>query len=189
MSPNRRSTSQIPQSLLKALHAIDSTASYSGTVPLIISSKGAVYYAKSGSSQESDHYIGEVAALNLMKKAAPSLAPSVLAFGHALEGLNEVPYLITEYKDLGPLSGKATITLAKRLATELHAFKSKEGFGFSVPTFCGATRQANGWFDTWDSCYTALLDGLFQKLASTGRYAELCRLGRILSSRQVGSCR
>lgn len=89
-------------------------------------------------------------------------------------------YFLSEYKDLRRLTPKAENALAKRLATELHRYKSTQGFGFGVATYCGATRQENGWYQTWDVCYNemiASLLGMLRRKQGGSRYADLCRKG------------
>ncbi|KAJ3573052.1 hypothetical protein NP233_g2680 [Leucocoprinus birnbaumii] len=133
----------LPEFLLEQLKKIDSTAEYSGRLPKIQSSTGAAYFVKFGSSSETEQYVGEAQSLEAICAAAPGLAPKVLSYGKDGEGR---PYFISEYKDIGGLSGNAANVLAKRLSTELHRYQSQRGFGFDVPTFCGATRQKMGGF-------------------------------------------
>ena len=86
-----------------------------------------------------------------------------------------MPYFLSEYKDIGSLSTTTAEVLGKRLATELHTHKSENGYGFQVPTYCGATRQDNGWFETWPACFDALIGGLADKLEAQGCYENLCK--------------
>jgi protein-ribulosamine 3-kinase len=74
--------------------------------------------------------------LKEIQAAAPGLAPKVYKFGFLAnkveedgdEGArSERPFMISEYKFLQPLSGKQSLELAKRLALELHAYKSDQG--------------------------------------------------------------
>lgn len=117
-----------------------------------------------------------------MHLAAPGLVPALIDCGvidadsqHQESDVGK-PYFISEYKDIGILSAAAAKVLGKRLATEMHAYKSPNGkFGFHVPTYCGATRQDNGWFDTWMECFDALIGGLVDKLEEQGGYDALCR--------------
>jgi hypothetical protein len=79
---------------------------------------------------------GEAKSLELIEKAAPGLAPVVFKLGTIIskeddEDENgvpqEVPFMISEYKFLQPLRGEHALALAKRLALELHAYKSEKG--------------------------------------------------------------
>lgn len=144
-------------------------------LPLVkSSSSGKSYFAKIGSSSESEQFKGEIESLRHINLAAPNLAPRVLS-----EGINEEgrPYCISDYKHLGSLTTASATKLATRLATELHTYKSDKGFGFEVPTFCGPTRLRNGWFDTWEACYDALIGDLLQGLAARSANKALCEKG------------
>jgi protein-ribulosamine 3-kinase len=95
------------------------------------------------------------------------------------------PFFISEYKDMSPLTERSGAILGRRLATEMHGYTSPNyhgveggGFGFAVPTFCGATRPRNGWYDTWERCFDVLVGDLLSTLEARGGYAELCRRGR-----------
>ncbi|EPQ60399.1 fructosamine-3-kinase [Gloeophyllum trabeum ATCC 11539] len=187
--------SDIPAVILKCLQKIEPDASYSGTIPRIESSSGKRYFAKVGSASEKDQFFGEAESLNAIKKAAAGLAPQMFAWGLADSDGDEAtssqsnakPYFLSEYKDFsGSLTDKAAQTLAKRLATEMHRSTSENGkFGFGVPTFCGATRQENGWSDTWEECYDKLIGGLLDGLGKKGRFTELCRKGEEVRKRVI----
>lgn len=157
--------------------------------PNVTSSTGKQYYTKIGSTNELEQYIGEAESLKAMYLAAPGLVPQVIGGGiidqSNAESPSDVgrPYFVSEYKDLGSLTDSAAKTLGKRLATELHAYKGMEGFGFHVPTFCGRTRQANGHYPSWEECYSALIGGLLDQLKGKGRYSELCSKGELVRRR------
>jgi fructosamine-3-kinase len=162
--------------LLKQLQKLESDAEFtvqSSRSNRITSSTGKQYFAKIGLEHEGEQYIGEAESLKHIAAAAPGLAPSVAASG--LDG--KKPYLITEYKDLTSLSDAAAGRLGLRLATELHTYKGLEGFGFRVPTYCGATRLQNGWFDRWDDCFSAMIGDLLSQLKKKGGFAALCAKG------------
>ncbi|ESK98199.1 fructosamine kinase pkl cak [Moniliophthora roreri MCA 2997] len=165
----------IPQNLLSLLKLIENDADFSGSLPKIRSSTGKTYFVKQGSPSEAEQYTGEAESLKAICHAAPGLAPMVFAAGTTDGGK---PYFISEYKDIGSLGNNAKTELAKRLATELHTYKSTEGFGFGVPTYCGATRMENGWFETWEKCYAAKIDELLKQLREQGKqYKTLCEKG------------
>ena len=147
-------------------------------LPVVRSSSGAKYYAKIGRRSEQEQYVGEAESLQHMANGAPGICPLVLFSGVTEDGL---PYFISEYKDLSGLSTETSRQLAKRLATEMHRHKSGNGkFGFHVPTFCGPTRLANGWFDTWEECYDALIRGLLDGLRNSGGNEEVCQKGELV---------
>ncbi|KDQ63293.1 hypothetical protein JAAARDRAFT_29311 [Jaapia argillacea MUCL 33604] len=184
--------SDIPDVLLKHLRKIEPDAEFSGSLPRIESSSGKRYFAKIGRPSETEQYIGEAESLRAMDIGAPGLAPNVFAFGVSDNHGNDVdysqgghPYFLSEYKDIGSLTEKAAKALGKRLALDLHGFKSMEGFGFGVPTYCGATRQENGWFPSWEECFDSLIGGLFEGLRRKGRYAELCAKGEKVRERVI----
>ncbi|KAJ7070849.1 fructosamine kinase [Mycena amicta] len=163
---------------------IDPGAEFSESLPRVTSSSGRVYYAKqSGSSAaETEQYIGEAESLKHIHIAAPGLAPRVLATGPTGDGRR---YFLSEYLDLTSLSEPVAQKLAKRLALELHAHKSPQ-FGFPVPTYCGATRLQNGWFDSWEACYSAQIGDLLSQLSKKGtRYDILCRKGERVRSEVI----
>ncbi|KAF9270585.1 fructosamine kinase [Marasmius fiardii PR-910] len=166
----------IPEILLTALQSLEEnvTTSFTGSLPKIHStSSGKTYFAKLGSSSETEQYNGEAESLKAIDAAAPGLAPKVFLSGTE----NGRPYFVSEYKDIGTLSSAST-SLAKRLATELHIHTSPEGkYGFHVPTYCGATRMKNGWFDTWEECFQDKIAELLGYLKGQGGYKELCAKG------------
>ncbi|KAI0669734.1 fructosamine kinase PKL/CAK/FruK [Trametes maxima] len=149
--------------------------------PSLRSSTGQHYFAKLGSPADADQFVGEAESLKAIVQAAPGLAPKVLECGIIDSDTKERdgdigrPYFLSEYKDIGPLTSSAAVVLGKRLATELHAFKSPDGFGFHVPTYCGQTRQDNGWYETWPECFDALIGGLVDKLHAQRGYESLCK--------------
>jgi len=161
----------VPIVLLKHLHEIEPNADFSASFPTITSSKGFTYYAKIGLPIETEQYQGEVQSLKAIEIAVPGLAPRVFASG--IDD-SEKPYFLSEYKNLSPLTNEGAETLGKRLATEMHMYKSSCGFGFGVPTYCGATRLQNGWFESWEKCYTAMINDLLTQLRKKGGYTNLC---------------
>jgi fructosamine-3-kinase len=107
------------------------------------------------------------------------------------------PFFISEYKDMSPLTERSAAILGRRLAMEMHGYASRPssgtesesesdghgptsglGFGFGVPTFCGATRLRNGWYETWEQCFDVLIGDLLSTLEARGGYSELCRKGQ-----------
>ena len=163
----------IPQILLQNLELLEPDSEFTGGSPKIKSSTGKVYFAKTGSALEKEQYIGEVESLKAIESAAPGLAPRVLSFG----ANDDKPFFISEYKHLSRLTEGAGKVLAKRLATELHDHQSAEGFGFHVPTHCGATRLRNGWYPSWEQCFSTMIGDLLDQLANRKSCAELCSLG------------
>ena len=167
-------------SSLQRIHPVATFSQDSSS--LLRTSSGERYFVKLGAIQEKDQYVGEAESLKDMHRAAPGLVPALIGCGiinaESTQHNNDIgrPYFISEYKDIGPLSPTSAKTLGKRLATEMHAYKSSNGkFGFHVPTYCGATRQDNGWFETWTECFDALIGGLVDKLEAQGGYDALCR--------------
>lgn len=150
--------------------------------PRISSSSGASYYGKVGSPNEVDQYRAETRSLKLMSAAAPGLCPSIILASQD----REKPFMISKYLELSSLSSSpgAAKILARRLATELHTSKSQNGrYGFECPTFCGATRIDNGWYETWADAYSAMIGGLLDKLEIRGAQNELCARGREVQER------
>lgn len=172
--------------ILPHLHNIEPGAQFTFSLPIVTSSAGYTYYAKLGNVTESDQYIGEAESLKAIHDAAPGLTPRLLASGVVGGDSNEAAgraYFLSEYKDMGSLSEKSAELLGKRLATELHTFKSNKGYGFNVPTYCGATRQENGWFETWEECYSSMIENLLSKLNDRRRSTELIAKGEEVRSR------
>ncbi|KAL0951509.1 hypothetical protein HGRIS_008194 [Hohenbuehelia grisea] len=161
----------IPSIILSELQHLELDAEFSGSLPRIRSSSGRVYFAKLGSSRDAEQWAGEAASLKDMHAAARGLAPHLLSFGIAN---NSSPYFISEYKDIGRLSDGTARTLATRLASELHVHTSRKGFGFEIPTYCGATRLKNGWFNTWSECYASMLRDMVSQLRKGRGHPELC---------------
>ncbi|KAJ6503340.1 fructosamine kinase [Mycena vitilis] len=164
----------IPQVLLEHLQRVEPGAQFTGSLPRLVSSKGNTYFAKIGAENEAEQYLGEAESLRSIAAAAPGLAPRVVA----ASGINgKMPYMISEYKDLSSPNDTAARRLGERLATELHRNESLHGFGFGVPTYCGATRLQNGWFDNWDACFGGMIGDLLTQLAKQGGFASLCAKG------------
>ncbi|KAJ7705979.1 fructosamine kinase PKL/CAK/FruK [Mycena rosella] len=164
----------VPAVLLEHLHRVEPDAEFTGTLPHLVSSSGFHYFAKVGSEHEEEQFVGEAESLKHIVIAAPGLAPRVITSGS--DGTR--PYMITEYKNLTSLSDAAARRLGKRLATELHQYNGPEKkFGFGVATYCGATRLQNGWFDSWDACYSAMIGDLLSQLTKKGGFASLCTKG------------
>ncbi|KAG8954922.1 hypothetical protein FRC04_010406 [Tulasnella sp. 424] len=175
--------SGIAPSVLNALRALDPDATYTQAGgPQVKSSKGDVFYVKTGHSRNYDQWKGEAESLKAMDAAAPGICPRLIAFGEDAEA-RQRPYMISEYKQFTSLSSASGKILAKRMALELHEPQNSEAgakgrFGFEWPTYCGATRLENGWFDTWDEAYASLIKTLLDGLRQEGRsYSEVCDLG------------
>ena len=130
--------------LEQKLKEIEPDADFTFRFPLVSSSSGKRYFTKTGSASEKEQFTGEAESLKHIYAAAPGLAPKVLASGLDESGR---PYFISEYLDMTSHSGATMDKLATRLAGEVHVYTSEKGFGFDMPTFCGATRMANGWFE------------------------------------------
>jgi protein-ribulosamine 3-kinase len=181
-------TSKIHPIFLHYLKEIEPDSEFSGSLPRIESSSGKAYYAKLGSESEAEQWAGEAEALRAMHTAAPGLAPHLLAFGTIDKSGNEVesggrPFFVSEFLNLGQLDDKAAAKLGKRLASEMHSFKSSHGFGFAVPTYCGATRLSNGWHGSWEECFNSMVGELLGYLQDRGRFTSLCKKGRQLQNK------
>ncbi|KIJ22104.1 hypothetical protein PAXINDRAFT_35763, partial [Paxillus involutus ATCC 200175] len=164
--------SSLANILLPHLQKIEPDAQFTYNIPIITSSAGNKYYAKVGNTNEKEQYLGEAESLRVIHNAAPGLAPKVFASGVVEGESNKAvgrPYFLSEFKELGSLSVGSAEVLGKRFAEELHTFKSSQGYGFGVPTYCGATRQENGWFQTWEECYSTMIGNLLLKLEGGGR--------------------
>ncbi|KAJ3732481.1 fructosamine kinase [Lentinula guzmanii] len=145
----------LPSAILNELAKVEPAATFSGRLGgRVKSSNENLYFVKSGSSDEAEQYTGETDSLKAINTGAP------------------------EYKDIGHLTEKGASKLAKRLAIELHTYRSRDGFGFKVPTYCGATRMKNGWYDSWEQCYSEMIGDLLVILEKRGRYQELCTKGQ-----------
>jgi protein-ribulosamine 3-kinase len=181
--------SVIPPHILKQLELIEPDARFSGEPPRVLSSSGKTYYVKAGSPREREQYVGEAESLRAMALAAPGLAPSLLAFGFVDQNGEEAdggegsPFFISEYKNLTSLTERSGAILGRRLATEMHNYNSpsRDGlacYGFDVPTFCGATRLRNGWYETWERCFDVLIGDLLSTLETRRGYSDLCGKGQ-----------
>ncbi|KAI6109356.1 Fructosamine/Ketosamine-3-kinase [Pisolithus croceorrhizus] len=173
---------------LPYLQNIEPDAHFTLNLPLVTSSSGKRYYAKVGSPGEKDRYAGEAESLRAIYEAAPGLAPRLLASGITGDDTRPGagnPFFLSEYMDIGGLTVQTAELLGERLAKELHAFKSPDGFGFAVPTYCGATRQDNGWFSTWEECFSTMIKNLLQKLPSERKYVELLNKGEEVRKKVV----
>jgi len=94
--------------------------------------------------------------------------------------------MISEYIELEHGIQDGAKELAKRLATELHESESSQGFGFGLPSYCGATRLAHGWFPSWAECYSSMIGELLAQLRNKGgRFTTLCALGEEMRIKYV----
>lgn len=189
--------SSLPNIFVKHLGEIEPGAKFSGSLPLIRSSTGSKYYAKLGSAHEREQWQGEAESLKAVNQAAPGIAPRLLAFGMLDSAGSELnadlasytsgqPFFLSEYLDFGQLSAQSATTLAIRLATEVHQYKSSHGeFGFHVPTYCGQTRFENGWFQTWEECFSAMIGQMLGYLKKQGRFTKLTEKGEEVRKRLV----
>jgi len=173
---------------LPHLQKIEPHAQFTFKLPIIESSLGRKYYAKVGSLSEREQFVGEAESLRAIHNAAPGLAPQVFAAAGPDDSTatSERPFFLSEYRNITSLASnsKAGEELGRRLATELHVYKSAgAGFGFHVHTFCGATRQDNGWHQTWEECYSVMIGSLLAKLRDKGRFSELCTKGEQVRSK------
>lgn len=167
------------------------TVEFHTSEPFVRSSSGKAYFTKIASAGEKEQFFGEAECLKAMHTAAPGIAPRLIECGLVDEETAEYKsdvgrvYFVSEYKKMGPLTDASAKKLAKRLAMEMHQFKGTQGFGFPVPTFCGRTRQDNGWHDTWEQCFAKLLGDLLDSLKTRGGYQELCGKGDMVLQRYV----
>lgn len=183
----------IPPIILEHLQKIEPDASFSGRLPRIQSSSGRAYYAKLGSEVDREQWEGEAESLKAMHKAAPGVAPQLLAFGVIDTKGDEItesdrrcqPFFLSEYVDFGSLTNDAAALLGKRLASEMHVHESTQGYGFAVPTYCGATRFQNGWYETWEECFDAMIGEMLGYIKKRGQFAQLRAKGEELRKRCV----
>ncbi|KAH9944247.1 DNA-dependent RNA polymerase II second largest subunit [Epithele typhae] len=166
----------------RALHQAHPEALIQQHGTTLRASTGQQYFAKIGDPSEQDQYTGEAESLKAMGVAAPGIVPAMICSGLIdtdckwRESDVGRPYFLSEYKDISSLTTDAASELGKRLATEMHTYRSSNGkFGFHLPTFCGPTRQDNGWYDKWSECFDALIGGLVDKLEAKGGFSSLCR--------------
>lgn len=168
----------IPRILSSVLATLEPSVTFSGSPPRITSSSGNVYYAKLGVARDVEQFAGEAASLKVFSAISPRLAPNVL--NNSVDESSGKPYMVSNYLDIsGRLDEPAAKALAKRLALEVHAHSSEKGFGFDVPTFCGATRFDNTWCSTWDKAFGGMIMSLLDRIeAEGGGDADLFQMGR-----------
>ena len=183
--------SRVHSAISRAIQAYEPGVTVEQKASYVRSSSGKTYFTKIGSSSEVEQFVGEAEALKAMHVAAPGIAPRLIGCGvldkESAERKSEIgkPYFISEYKEMRSLTDASAKKLAKKLATEMHRYKSPYGFGFAVPTFCGRTKQDNGWYESWEQCYSALIGGLLNKLEARGGYEQLCCQGKQIRERLV----
>jgi fructosamine-3-kinase len=162
----------VPSSILRALSIADpSKASLStsalgsgftttGTINATIDGTERKYFVKTSSNGAAakEMFQGEYESLNAIASAVPGFCPRAVAWGPLEEGNEKSYFLATEFLDLGA-RGKKGESLAQRLG-KLHSTPAPEDpetgkrrFGFPVPTFCGDTRHANRWAESWADFY------------------------------------
>lgn len=107
---------------------------------------GKTYIAKLASGNTSQ-LIGEAEGLKRMWETSPGLVPKL----HIKEELDngKRALFISDYINIGSMGAATMARLAEKMANELHnpdkQLKDVKGFGFPVPTHCGATEQDNTW--------------------------------------------
>jgi len=143
---------------------------------------GKRYFYKS-TSVSGEQYNGEAESLRLLGSAAPGLAPHLVS----CQETGKDTIFLSEYIDLDRgLKSKDFDELAKRLALEVHQKESTNGFGFGVPSYCGATRIVHGWYHSWADCYSNMIAELLTQLRTQGsRYQNLCDKGQRLQERAI----
>jgi protein-ribulosamine 3-kinase len=160
----------------------------------LVSSSGNAYYIKLGSANNYEQWRGEAESLRAMHEAAPGLAPKLFAFGVTDEDGNDVEpgtpgtrtYFISTYSDHTGLTDRSAVILGRRIASEMHCHESPNGkFGFEVPTYCGATKFSNGWYDTWAECFSAMIAQMLGYLQARGEFESLQEKGRNVQERCV----
>ena len=181
--PQSHSIHPVIDKILREREPADATFTTNQAHGSVQSSTGREYFFKSGPPVEAEQYNGEAESLKALNAAAPGLAPEFIAYvpPDPADDRGGGCYWVSQYRNMGPLTESAARKLGKRLATEVHRHKSTQGFGFGVPTFCGRTKQYNGWFDTWEKCFDAQVGSLIDRLPA--RYGELKRKGAELRSR------
>lgn len=175
----------LPDLLAAALSDIEPAASFDGPLPKVTSSiSHKSYYAKLGTSDDSEQYIGEAESLKILEKCSAGLGPKLLTI-HVDEETS-APIMISEYLDFsGGLTSSSEVELARRLATEVHACGSDQGFGFAVPTYCGPTRFGNGWYSSWDECFGDMVKSMLDRIEAKSHrnLTQLVEVGREIQSR------
>ncbi|KIJ27365.1 hypothetical protein M422DRAFT_118533, partial [Sphaerobolus stellatus SS14] len=170
----------LPQPILDALHKIEPGAEFTQNGNQVHSkTSNRSYFVKLGTVHETEQYIGEAESLRAMYAACPGICPKL--FQCSVDEKTRNSIFVSEYKKIGAL-GKTEAAELGRMLADMHLNgKSSSGkFGFEIPTFCGATRMNNGWFDTWEEAYDQKIAELLETLESRRGYQELCELGNKL---------
>lgn len=154
--------SPIPQLLQDCLGSAKISvegASLSGNI--LTDSRGRRYFAKTGyGAAAAAQMRGEARGLVAMARTAPGLAPEfIVSCSTSKSDSKEQCAMLSQYFDLG--RGGDQRELARRIAqmhTPLSKLQSKGdqeplGYGFPVPTHCGATEQDNTWEQSWEDFF------------------------------------
>ena len=129
-------------------------------------------FAKTNANAPADMFSSEAAGLEALASAASSLhVPRPIDAG--------TDYLVMEAIDPGSAGGLAE-KLGRGLA-ELHRSSAREGYGFDVDNYLGATPQGNGWMEDWVSFWAERR--LKPMLALVRDGGEIDRLGARLVDR------
>jgi fructosamine-3-kinase len=153
-----------------------------------IDTDAGTFFAKWNAEAPPDLFEAEGRGLREMARARSSLAiPSVLVASGPRGG--SAGFIVMEYLDPRAAHAPADEEVLGRGLAELHRFGAKQ-FGFAGDTYCGSTRQANGWGDSWPEFYSErrlrpLLDAIGrQRSLSTSDRAlydrVIARLGELL---------
>jgi len=109
------------------------------------------FFVKWNAEAPPDLFEAEARGLREMAKARSSLAiPSVLA---AAGPRGECPaFIAMEYLEPEAAHAPADEEVLGRGLAQLHRARAKQ-FGFAGDAYCGSTRQANAWGDSWPEFY------------------------------------
>lgn len=111
---------------------------------------GVTYFVKWNDQPLPYQFEAEAAGLQALRQSGSSLiVPMPIAFGDEGPGKS---FLILEHLQPGSRNHNFDEALGHGLA-QLHRCSAKEGFGFSVDGYCGATPQPNGWMKQWTAFY------------------------------------
>lgn len=170
--------SGMPEPILQALSRIEPNAKFvsHSSSHIQSTSSNQSYYVKIGHERDKEQYAGETESLRAIDAACPGICPRV--FESFVDPVSNRPIFISEYISLGPLNKDSAMALGRLLAEMHQNGRSPTGrFGFSIPTYCGATRMRNGWEDTWENTFDRMIGDLLGTLKLHEGFQELCRLG------------
>lgn len=105
--------------------------------------------------------ISEMASMKLISDTVPGFTPLPIAAGTYASEPN-LHFYIQSYEDMSEEIPEPEQLCAKLAELHLKALSPTGKSGFPVDTISGALLQPQGWFSSWEQCFSSIIDRQFQ---------------------------